>query len=172
VYPVAGFNVIATANTKGRGSDDGKFIGTNVLNEAFLERFAVTFEQAYPGPATEKKILLNNFSQLGWVGDNINKLSDDLVTWADIIRKTYYDGGVEEVISTRRLVNVAKAWAIWDNIEKAVELCTNRFDDDTAKVFRELFQKVSGEVDSDDDVIKLDLDLRDGVSDAGYEGTV
>ena len=169
VYPVAGFNVIATANTKGRGSDDGKFIGTNVLNEAFLERFAVTFEQAYPNPATEKKILLNNFSQLGWVGDNINKLSDDLVTWADIIRKTYYDGGVEEVISTRRLVNVAKAWAIWDNIEKAVELCTNRFDDDTAKVFRELFQKVSGEVDSDDNVIKLDLDLRDGVSDEGYE---
>jgi hypothetical protein len=169
VYPVDGFNVIATANTKGRGSDDGKFIGTNVLNEAFLERFAITFEQAYPNPATEKKILLNNFSQLGWVGDNINKLSDDLVTWADIIRKTYYDGGVEEVISTRRLVNVAKAWAIWDNIEKAVELCTNRFDDDTAKVFRELFQKVSGEVDTDDNVIKLDLDLRDGVSDEGYE---
>ena len=152
VRPAAGFNVIATANTKGRGSDDGKFIGTNVLNEAFLERFAVTFEQSYPTPATEKKILLANFKQLGWVGDNIDTLATNLVDWADIIRKTYYDGGVEEVISTRRLVNVAKAWAIWDDINKAVELCTNRFDEDTAKVFRELYPKISGDQQLEQDL--------------------
>ena len=145
VKPAAGFNVVATANTKGRGSDDGKFIGTNVLNEAFLERFAVTFEQDYPTPATEKKILLANCKQLGWVGDNIDTLCQNLVDWADIIRKTYKDGGVEDVISTRRLVNVIKAWAIWDSIDKAILLTTNRFDEDTSRVFRELYTKIAGE---------------------------
>ena len=149
VQPADGFNVVATANTKGRGSDDGKFIGTNVLNEAFLERFAVTFEQSYPTPATEKKILLNYFKELGWFGDHIADLSQHLVDWADIIRKTYYDGGVEDIITTRRLVNVVKAWAIWDDINKAIELTTARFDDDTAKVFRELYVKVSGDIAED-----------------------
>ena len=156
VKPAPGFNVIATANTKGRGSDDGKFIGTNVLNEAFLERFAVTFEQAYPSPSTEKKILLGYFKELGWVGDNIDKLSQNLVDWADIIRKTYYDGGVEDIITTRRLVNVVKAWAIWDNVDKAIELTTARFDDDTSRVFRELYQKVSGDVAVQDDFEKAE----------------
>ena len=158
VKPQPGFNVIATANTKGRGSDDGKFIGTNVLNEAFLERFAVTFEQSYPSPATEKRILLNYFKELGWVGDNIDTLCQHLVDWADIIRKTYYDGGVEDIITTRRLVNVVKAFAIWDDITKSIELTTNRFDDDTAKVFRELFSKVSGET------VTLDTDGVDTVN--------
>ena len=152
VEPAPGFNVVATANTKGRGSDDGKFIGTNVLNEAFLERFAVTFEQSYPSPAIEKKILLNYFKELGWVGSNIDTLCQHLVDWADIIRKTYYDGGVEDIITTRRLVNVVKAYAIWDDITKSIELTTNRFDEDTSKVFRELFDKVSGcNVESDND---------------------
>ena len=146
VHPAPGFNIIATANTKGRGSDDGKFIGTNVLNEAFLERFAVTFEQQYPTPSVEKKILLGNLKELGWVGDNIDRMCQNLVDWADIIRKTYADGGVEDVISTRRLVNVIKAWAIWDDMNKAIDLTTARFDDDTSKVFRELYQKISGEV--------------------------
>ena len=149
VKPAPGFNVIATANTKGRGSDDGKFIGTNVLNEAFLERFAVTFEQSYPTPSTEKKILLNYFKELGWVGDNIDTICQHLVDWADIIRKTYYDGGVEDIITTRRLVNVVKAWAIWDDMNKAIELTTARFDDDTSRVFRELYQKVSGDIAED-----------------------
>lgn len=157
VHPAPGFNIIATANTKGRGSDDGKFIGTNVLNEAFLERFAVTFEQQYPTPVTEKKILLANLQELGWVGDNIDKMCQHLVDWADIIRKTYFDGGVDDVISTRRLLNVVKAWAIWDNMDKAIELCTNRFDDETASVFKELYQKIAGDIaedkayESDDD---------------------
>ncbi len=149
VNPAPGFNIIATANTKGKGSDSGMFIGTNVMNEAFLERFAVTFEQSYPTPVTEKKILLNNLKELGWVGDNIDKLCQNLVDWSDIIRKTYYDGGIDEVISTRRLLNVIKAYCIWDDINKAIELCTNRFDDDTASVFRELYQKVSGDAVED-----------------------
>ena len=143
VYPTDGFNVIATANTKGRGSDDGKFIGTNVLNEAFLERFAVTFEQQYPTPSIESKILTRNFVSLGY--NECLSLVENLTNWADIIRKTYYDGGIEDVISTRRLINIARAYVIWGDIFKSIELCTNRFDDDTKKVFVELFQKVSGD---------------------------
>ena len=164
VNPAPGFNIIATANTKGKGSDSGMFIGTNVMNEAFLERFAVTFEQTYPSPSVEKKILLNNLKELGWVGDNVDKLCQNLVDWSDIIRKTYYDGGVDDVISTRRLLNVCKAWAIWDDINKAIELCTNRFDDDTSSVFRELYQKISGDAiedaayDSDEDKLLNAID--------------
>ena len=165
VKPAPGFNVIATANTKGRGSDDGKFIGTNVLNEAFLERFAVTFEQQYPSPSTEKKILLANFKELGWVGDNIDKICQNLVDWSDIIRKTYYDGGIEDVITTRRLINIVKAWAIWDSMDRAIELCTNRFDDDTSTVFKELYQKVSG----DEEVpVELDVEPSPVVSDENF----
>ena len=143
VTPAAGFNVIATANTKGRSDETGRFIGTNVLNEAFLERFAVTFEQQYPTPATESKILARNFVALGV--DHDETLVKHLVDWADIIRKTFADGGVDDVISTRRLVNIAKAIAIWGDTDKAIELCTNRFDADTSHTFRELFQKVAGD---------------------------
>ena len=138
VKPSDGFNVIATANTKGKGSDDGRFIGTNVLNEAFLERFPVTFEQSYPSVKTEEKIL--------------NLLCDDkefckrLVDWGDIIRKTFFDGGVEEVISTRRLVHIVKAYAIWKNKEKAIEVCVNRFDDETKQAFLDLYDKVDADV--------------------------
>ena len=145
VRPEPGFNVVATANTKGKGSESGMFIGTNVLNEAFLERFSVTFEQQYPTPAVEKKILLANFKEHGWVGDNIDTIAQNLVDWSDIIRKTFYDGGIEDIITTRRLINIVKAYVIWDSVEKAIELCTNRFDDDTAKTFRDLYQKVSGD---------------------------
>ena len=138
VRPSRGFNVFATANTKGKGSDDGRFIGTNVLNEAFLERFPVTFEQSYPSVKTEEKIL--------------NLLCDDkdfckrLVDWGDIIRKTFFDGGVEEVISTRRLVHIVKAYAIWKNKEKAIEVCVNRFDDETKQAFLDLYDKVDADV--------------------------
>ena len=165
VKPAPGFNVIATANTKGRGSDDGKFIGTNVLNEAFLERFAVTFEQQYPSPSTEKKILLANFKELGWVGDNIDKICQNLVDWSDIIRKTYYDGGIEDVITTRRLINIVKAWAIWDSMDRAIELCTNRFDDDTSTVFKELYQKVSGD---EEVLVKLDIEPSPIITDENF----
>jgi len=134
VNPASGFNVIATANTKGKGSDDGRFIGTNVLNEAFLERFPVTFEQEYPTAVTETKIL--------------NKVCEDsefckrLADWADIIRKTFYDGGIEEVISTRRLVHIVKAYSIFNDKAKAMQVCLNRFDDETKQSFMELYDKV------------------------------
>ena len=142
VKPAPGFNVVATANTKGKGCDNGKFIGTNVLNEAFLERFAVTFEQDYPTPSVESKILVRNFESLGCTEcmDHVQ----NLVTWAEIIRKTYDDGGLEDVITTRRLISIARAFVIWGSIDKAIELCTNRFDSDTSKVFSELYQKVTG----------------------------
>ena len=139
VKPAQGFNVIATANTKGQGSEDGKFIGTNVLNEAFLERFPVTFEQSYPSVAIEKKILNNTLKASG---KSDVKFVDKLTTWADVIRKTYFDGGVDEIISTRRLVHITQAYAIFDNKMKAIKMCTNRFDDDTKNSFVELYTKV------------------------------
>ena len=139
VKPQSGFNVIATANTKGQGSEDGKFIGTNVLNEAFLERFPVTFEQSYPQSKVEKKILTNTLKA---AGKSDVKFVDKLVTWADVIRKTYFDGGVDEIISTRRLVHITQAYAIFDDKMKAIKMCTNRFDDDTKNSFVELYTKV------------------------------
>ena len=142
VQPKAGFNVVATANTKGKGSDDGRFIGTNVLNEAFLERFPVTFEQAYPAPAHEIKILNNIAASLGV---NDSDFCKRLVDWADIIRKTFYDGGIEEIISTRRLVHILRAYAIFKNKENAIKVCINRFDDETKQSFLELYDKVDAD---------------------------
>jgi len=139
VKPASGFNVIATANTKGKGSDDGRFIGTNVLNEAFLERFPVTFEQSYPAPATEQKILEAVALELGVDDKDFCKR---LVDWADIIRKTFYDGGIEEIISTRRLVHIIRAYSIFGNKAKAIDVCTARFDDETKMSFIELYDKV------------------------------
>jgi len=139
VKPKSGFNVIATANTKGQGSEDGKFIGTNILNEAFLERFPVTFEQTYPTSKVEKKILSN---VLNSVGKKDDKFVDNLTTWADVIRKTYFDGGVDEIISTRRLVHITQAYSIFNDKLKSIQVCTNRFDDDTKNSFVELYTKV------------------------------
>ena len=139
VKPKIGFNVIATANTKGQGSDDGKFIGTNVLNEAFLERFPVTFEQQYPSAKIEEKIVSQKLKSAGKKDD---KFAHNLVTWADVIRKTYNDGGVDEIISTRRLVHIAEAYGIFKNKMKAIAVCTNRFDDDTKNSFVDLYSKV------------------------------
>ena len=146
VQPKKGFNVIATANTKGQGSEDGKFIGTNVLNEAFLERFPVTFEQKYPSVAIEKKILNNTLKSYG---KSDAKFIDKLTTWADVIRKTYFDGGVDEIISTRRLVHITQAYSIFNNKMKAIEMCTNRFDDDTKNSFVELYTKVDAGASAD-----------------------
>ena len=134
VNPTKGFTVIATANTKGKGSDDGRFIGTNVLNEAFLERFPITFEQSYPSVKIEQKILLN-------VGCDTD-FAENLVKWANAIRKTFYDGGVDEIVTTRRLVHIAQAFAIFGDRLKAVTSCVNRFDDDTKNSFLDLYTKV------------------------------
>ena len=144
VKPAKGFNVIATANTKGQGSDDGKFIGTNILNEAFLERFPITIEQAYPTNKIETKILLNVMSDKGLSSAVDNEFANSLVTWADIIRKTYYEGGVDELISTRRLVHIVEAFSIFKNKMKAIEMCTNRFDLDTKTSFLDLYTKIDG----------------------------
>ena len=145
INPADGFTIIATANTKGKGSVSGAFIGTNILNEAFLERFAITLEQEYPAVSTEKKILTKVFETFGDVQD---EYVTNLVNWADIIRKTYYDGGVDEIISTRRLVHIAKAYSIFQDRGKAIEMCIQRFDDETKESFRDLYSKVDIEVDS------------------------
>jgi len=142
IQPANGFNVIATANTKGKGSDDGRFIGTNVLNEAFLERFPVTFEQSYPSPSVEQKILEGVSLDLGVEDRDFCKR---LVDWGDIIRKTFYDGGVDEIISTRRLVHIIRAYSIFDNKAKAIEVCVNRFDDETKQSFMELYDKIDAD---------------------------
>jgi MoxR-like ATPase len=142
VHPAAGFNVIATANTKGKGSDDGRFIGTNLLNEAFLERFAITVEQEYPPANTERKILEKNFDVLGITDTTF---IDRLITWAEVIRKSFADGAVDEVISTRRLVHISKAFSIFNNRLKAIEMCLNRFDSDTKNAFLDLYTKVDAE---------------------------
>ncbi len=146
VTPAKGFNVIATANTKGKGSEDGRFIGTNVLNEAFLERFPVTFEQEYPSPKTEIKMLHNYCKELDCCDDGFIK---NLVAWADMIRKTFNDGGIDEIISTRRLVHIIRAFSIWNNRVKAIKVCLNRFDDETKASFLELYDKIDAEVDLD-----------------------
>ena len=149
VDPASGFNVIATANTKGKGSDDGRFIGTNVLNEAFLERFPVTFEQEYPTASTETKILYK------LCGDE--NFCKRLADWADIIRKTFYDGGIEEIISTRRLVHIVRAYDIFGDKAKAIQVCVNRFDDETKQAFLELYDKVDAdfEMPVENDVANL-----------------
>jgi len=139
ITPKEGFNVMATANTKGKGSEDGRFIGTNILNEAFLERFAITIEQPYATAATEKKIVLGSMKKYGSVDD---EFATNLITWAEVIRKTFYDGGVDEVISTRRLDHIVKAFAIFGDKMKSIELCVARFDEDTKASFMDLYTKI------------------------------
>ena len=155
ITPREGFNVIATANTKGKGSDDGRFIGTNVLNEAFLERFPITFEQSYPSVVTETKMLKGYAKSLG-IDDAI--FCKRLADWGDIIRKTFYDGGVDEIISTRRLVHILRAYSIFNDKAKAINICLNRFDDETRQSFMDLY----GAVDNDVDFLDIDENLASG----------
>jgi MoxR-like ATPase len=140
IVPTEGFNIIATANTKGKGSDDGRYIGTNILNEAFLERFAVTFEQEYPNAKIELKIIKNLMQTYQCPDD---EFAENLVKWADAIRRTFEDGGVDETITTRRMIHIVRAFAIFKKREKAVELCCNRFDAATKSAFIDLYDKVS-----------------------------
>jgi MoxR-like ATPase len=140
IVPAAGFNIIATANTKGKGSDDGRYIGTNVLNEAFLERFAVTFEQEYPNAATEMKIVKNLMKHYDCEDQDF---ADTLIKWADAIRRTFEDGGVDETITTRRMTHIVRAFSIFKKKEKAIELCCNRFDPQTKAAFMDVFDKIA-----------------------------
>ena len=143
IYPEQGFTVIATANTKGKGSDDGRFIGTNVLNEAFLERFKVTLEQEYPSNAIEKKILVKQFEKLEL--NDTEEFATNLVTWADVIRKSFYEGAIDELISTRRLVAITEAFKMFENKLKSIEMCVSRFDSETKSTFIDLYTKVDAD---------------------------
>ena len=155
VHPAEGFNIIATANTKGQGSEDGRFIGTNVMNESFLERFPVTIEQSYPTGKIEEKILVNELAKRDIVEKSF---VENLVKWADVIRKTFYEGGVDEIISTRRLVHIANAFGIFEDKVKAITMCISRFDSETKDSFLDLYTKIDAGIevsvvgaDDDDD---------------------
>jgi MoxR-like ATPase len=143
IYPADGFNIIATANTKGRGTEDGKFIAAQILDEAFLERFPITHEQESPSASVEKKIVVNNMTQLNCMDDDF---ASKLITWADIIRKTYLEGGIDEIVSTRRLVHIVRAFSMFKDRLKAIQLCTNRFDAETKTAFLDLYTKVDSTV--------------------------
>ena len=148
VTPQKGFTVVATANTKGKGSDSGAFVGTQILNEAFLERFAVTFEQDYATNAVEKRIVIGAMETAGYVDEDF---ALHLVKWADIIRKTYHDGGVDEILATRRLVHIATSFGIFKDRAKAVDLCIARFDDETKESFKDLYEKIDETVGESDE---------------------
>jgi hypothetical protein len=143
ITPKTGFNVLATANTKGKGSDDGRFTAATILDEAFLERFTITVEQSYPAPMTEKKIIMKHMEKFEAIDEEFKDL---LVGWADTIRQTFKDGGVDEVISTRRLCHIVQTFSIFGKRDKAVSLCINRFDEDTKEAFLDLYTKVDATV--------------------------
>ena len=154
IHPAEGFNVIATANTKGKGSEDGRFTAASIIDEAFLERFTISVDQQFPSLSIEKKIVLKHMEKYGSVDEDF---ADKLVTWADIIRKTFYDDGVDEVISTRRLCHIVQTFSIFDKRDKAIDLCISRFDDDTKAAFLDLYTKVDdgafGDTTSTEEVV-------------------
>ena len=158
VAPAPGFNIVATANTKGRGSDDGKFISANILDEAFLERFAITVEQEYPTMATEKKIVVKKMTKANIEDD---EFATHLVTWSDVIRKTYYDGAIDELISTRRLEHIVNAFAVFGDKQKAVQLCVNRFDEDTKEAFIDLYSKVDPTVQLNEENVEAEQEIHE-----------
>lgn len=149
VKPVKGFTILATANTKGKGSESGSFVGTQILNEAFLERFAITLEQTYPTPTNEKKMLLKHMAEADAIDDGF---AEKLSNWAETIRKTYLDGGCDEIISTRRLVHIVKAFGIFGDKMTAIELCVSRFDEETKASFLDVYTKHDETVDVDGEV--------------------
>jgi len=150
VKPKAGFNVIATANTKGKGSEDGRFTAATIIDEAFLERFTISVDQQFPSIAIEKKIVTNHFNKFGVeMTEDTTEFTQHLVNWADIIRKTFYDDGVDEVISTRRLCHIVQTYSIFNDRMKAIDLCIARFDDDTKEAFLDLYSKVDAGVSFD-----------------------
>jgi len=149
IEPTDGFTIIATANTKGKGSDDGRFIGTNVMNEAFLDRFSVTMYQPYPSEAIEKKILNLAAESFGIASESLGKFIPNLTMWGDIIRKTFEEGGVDEIISTRRLVDIIKSYSIFGDRGKAIKMAIERFDDETRESFMSLYEKIDAGVTTD-----------------------
>lgn len=167
ITPASGFTIMATANTKGRGSDDGKFISAQLLDEAFLERFAITVEQEYPTMSVEKKIVLNKMERAGCVDEDF---ATHLVTWSDVIRKTFNEGAIDELVSTRRLEHIVNAYAVFKNKLKAITLCTNRFDEDTKQAFIDLYTKVdpSNEQDKVSEETTNDVSFQDLTSSQNF----
>ena len=161
VEPKDGFNVIATANTKGKGSEDGRYSGATVIDDAFLERFTITLEQTFPTIATEEKIVMKHMSKFEAVDEEFAKL---LVGWADAIRKTFYDEGIDEVISTRRLCHIVQTFSIFGKRDKAIALCVNRFDDDTKEAFIDLYEKVDATIN--DPEPEVDIEAADSFNDS------
>jgi len=149
VHPSAGFNVVATANTKGRGSDDGKFISAQILDEAFLERFAITIEQKFPSESQEKRIVMGKMHRVGKVDEDF---AEKLVRWADVIRKTFAEGAIDDLVSTRRIEHIVNAYAMFDDRLKAIEMCVNRFDEDTRAAFIDLYTKVDADALGDEEI--------------------
>ena len=166
VTPAPGFTILATANTKGKGSEDGRFIGTNILNEAFLERFPITLEQEYPTPAVEKKIVAKELESAGRPDE---EFALRLTAWSDIIRKTYYEGGVDEIIATRRLVHIAKAYGIFGDRLKAVKMALNRFDEETKEAFLDLYTKLDENVGEEDAELASQAAVEDAAQMEGNE---
>ena len=147
VEPAPGFNIIATANTKGKGSEDGRFTAASIIDEAFLERFTISIDQQYPSAAIEKKIVIKHFEKFDVnINDDIEEFTSKLIDWADIIRKTFFDDGVDEVISTRRLCHIVQTYSIFNDRMKAINLCIARFDEDTREAFLDLYTKVDSGV--------------------------
>ena len=151
IHPAPGFNVIGTANTKGQGDDAGRFISASIIDEAFLERFTITLEQPYPTAAVEKKIIKNHMEKFG---ANDSEFVDKLVAWGQAIRKTFLDGGVDEIVSTRRLCHIVQTFSIFNDRMKAIELCVNRFDEDTRSGFLDLYSKIDADVNAMDEALE------------------
>jgi MoxR-like ATPase len=168
IEPAAGFTIIATANTKGKGSDDGRFIGTNVLNEAFLDRFSVTMYQPYPSEAIERKILIKAAQGFGIENESTDSFIPNLTMWGDIIRKTFEEGGVDEIVSTRRLVDILKSFSIFADRGKAIKMAIERFDDETRESFMSLYEKIdAGVVSNEEETSSLEDDeMRDHTFDS------
>lgn len=162
VKPANGFNVIATANTKGKGSDDGRFIAANIIDEAFLERFTITMEQPYPSSSVERKIVLKHMDKFGKAD---TEFADTLTTWSETIRKTFLDGGIDDLVSTRRLCHIVQTFSIFGDRKKSIELCVNRFDEDTKVAFLDLYEKVDASVNQpvveEDDQIEVVNELNE-----------
>lgn len=162
VKPANGFNVIATANTKGKGSDDGRFIAANIIDEAFLERFTITMEQPYPSSSVERKIVLKHMEKFGKAD---TEFADTLTTWSETIRKTFLDGGIDDLVSTRRLCHIVQTFSIFGDRKKSIELCVNRFDEDTKVAFLDLYEKVDASVNQpvveEDDQVEVVNELNE-----------
>ena len=160
IEPKEGFNIIATANTKGKGSEDGRYSAAGIIDDAFLERFTITLEQTFPTMPTEEKIVMKHMKKFEVMDEEFAKL---LVGWADAIRKTFYDEGIDEVISTRRLCHIVQTFSIFGKRDKAIALCVNRFDEDTKAAFIDLYEKVDATINAPEEIVEEDLYSDDDV---------